>query len=218
LAIAKAPAAKDPGNTLWQRDLSIGDEKVGDVLHAQGDLPGALATYRDSLAIRKALAAKDPGNAGWQRDLSIADEKVGDVLVDQGDLPGALAAYRDSLAIAKALAAKDPGNAQWRHDLAATLGSLSWTLILDRQPQEALDRAQEALALDPSALWVEASQAHALLFLGRFDEAKAIYLADKDKKLGKGTFADAVKDDFAQFRKYGIDTPDMKRIEALLAT
>ncbi len=74
-------------------------EKVGDVQVAQGDLAGALTSYRDSLAIRDRLAKSDPGNAGWQRDLSVSYNKVGDVQVAQGDLAGALTSYRDSLAI-----------------------------------------------------------------------------------------------------------------------
>ena len=64
--------------------------RVGDVLMAQGDLPGALKSYRDDLAIAERLAKADPGNAGWQRDLSVSYEEVGDVLVAQSDLPGAL--------------------------------------------------------------------------------------------------------------------------------
>ncbi len=55
---------------------------------AQGDLAGALTSYRDSLAIADRLAKSDPGNAGWQRDLSVSYEKVGDVQVAQGDLAG----------------------------------------------------------------------------------------------------------------------------------
>ena len=58
----------------WQRDLSVSFEKVGDVQVAQGDLAGALKSYRDSLAIMKRLAKSDPGNAGWQRDLSVSFE------------------------------------------------------------------------------------------------------------------------------------------------
>ena len=64
--------------------------KIGNVLVAQGDLPGALAAYRTGLAIMETLAARDAGNMGWQRDLSVSHEKIGDVLVAQGDLPGAL--------------------------------------------------------------------------------------------------------------------------------
>lgn len=68
-------------------------EKVGDVQVAQGDLAGALTSYRDSLAIRDRLADADPGNAGWQRDLSVSLNKVGDVQVAQRDLAGALTSY-----------------------------------------------------------------------------------------------------------------------------
>ena len=71
--------------------------KVGDVLSDQGDLAGALAAYRESLAVSRRLAEADPSNAGWQRDLSVSQQKMGDVLRDQGDLAGALAAYRESL-------------------------------------------------------------------------------------------------------------------------
>jgi tetratricopeptide (TPR) repeat protein len=85
---------------------------------AQGDLAGALKSYRDSLAIRDRLAKSDPGNAGWRRDLSVSYNKVGDVQAAQGDLAGALKSYRDSLAIRDRLAQSDPGNAGWQRDLA----------------------------------------------------------------------------------------------------
>jgi hypothetical protein len=69
----------DPGNAGWQHDLSVSFNKVGDVLVAQGNLPEALKSYRDSLAIRDRLAKSDPGNAGWQRDLAVCDERLGDI-------------------------------------------------------------------------------------------------------------------------------------------
>ena len=98
-------AKSDPGNAGWQRDLSVSYDKVGDVQVAQGDLAGALKSYRDSLAITERLAKSDPGNAGWQRDLSVSYNKVGDVQMAQGDLAGALKSYRDGLAIARAAGA-----------------------------------------------------------------------------------------------------------------
>ena len=69
---------------MYQRDLSVAYDEVGNVLVAQGDLTAALQTYRDSLAIFERLANADPGNAGWQRDLSVAYDRVGNVLVEQG--------------------------------------------------------------------------------------------------------------------------------------
>jgi hypothetical protein len=50
------------------------------VLSAQGDLAGALKSYRDSLAIREKLAKQDPGNADWQVDLAYSDWRTGTAL------------------------------------------------------------------------------------------------------------------------------------------
>jgi tetratricopeptide (TPR) repeat protein len=267
LAIAKVLAAKDSGNTLLQRDLSAGNNNIGGMLKIQGDFAGALVAYRDSLAITKALAQKDPGNVEWQRDLAVDEESIGDVLKAQGDLAGALAAYRDRLLIAQALAQKDPNNMPWQRDLAVVghkignvliaqgnldgavvanreavaivrrayaahpavatvkeelaraIGGLSWVLLLANRPRKALDGTQEALTLDPSLLFVRTNQAHALLLLGHFDAVKAIYVEDKNKPRDSGkTLAAIVRDDFAELRKFGIDTPTMKRIEALISS
>ena len=65
-------ASRSSGNVA-----SASYSKVGDVQVAQGDLAGALKSYRDSLAIRERLAKSDPGNAGWQRDLSVSYAKLG---------------------------------------------------------------------------------------------------------------------------------------------
>ncbi|MBV9859629.1 MAG: toll/interleukin-1 receptor domain-containing protein [Alphaproteobacteria bacterium] len=216
--IMKALVQKDPANTEWERGLAAGDERIGDVLQAQGDAAGALAAYRDSLATRRTLAQKDPGNTEWQRELAVSDNKIGDVLRAQGDLARALVAYHEDLVIAEALAQKDPGNAGWQHHLASALGDLAWTLVLDNQPQDALAAVNEALTHDPSLFWLQGNKADALLLLGRFEEAKAIYLGNKDKPINGKTFAEVVREDFAEMRKFGIDTPDMKRIEELLAS
>lgn len=44
-----------------ERDQSVANNAIGDVLVAQGDLPAALTAYRASLAIREALAERDGG-------------------------------------------------------------------------------------------------------------------------------------------------------------
>ena len=52
--------------------------KIGDVLRAQGDGPGALNAYQQSLEIAKALVEQDPSSAEWQRDLSVSHERIGE--------------------------------------------------------------------------------------------------------------------------------------------
>jgi hypothetical protein len=86
-AIRQALAAKDPSNTRWQRDPSVSNDNVGDVLVKQDKLDDALASYKVSLAIAHALAVKDPSNTQWQRDLSVSDDNIGYVLVKQDKQP-----------------------------------------------------------------------------------------------------------------------------------
>ena len=59
LAIRERLAKADPGNAGWQRDLSVSQNKIGDVQQAQGDLAAALTSYQASLAISERLAKAD---------------------------------------------------------------------------------------------------------------------------------------------------------------
>jgi tetratricopeptide (TPR) repeat protein len=99
-----ALAQSGSGDAGRQRDRASSLEKAGDVQKAQGDLPGALTSYRDSFAIFERLAKSDPDNADWERHLSLLLNKIGDVQRAQGDRLGALKSYRDSLAIGDRLA------------------------------------------------------------------------------------------------------------------
>jgi tetratricopeptide (TPR) repeat protein len=225
LAIRTRLTAADPSNTLWQRDLSVSYTKVGEALTAQGKLEDALKAYRDSLAIMERLAATDPSNTRWQRDLSVYYSKVGEVLVAQGKLEAALKAYRDSLAIVERLAATDPSNAQWQRDLPVAvnlIGGLAYKFVLDGKFVLALECADQAISLTPSQIWLYLNRAHALMFLGRDDEARAIYLRyrgeqrvlfDKPKP-----WQTAILEDFAELRQAKLMHPLMDEIEALFAS
>ena len=138
-------ATADPTNADWQRDLSVSQNNVGDVLRNQGDLAGALAAYRESLIGFKRLATVDPTNAGWQRDLSVSQNKLGSVLLDQGDLAGALAAYRESLVVAERLATADPTNADWRCDLSVSQNKVGDVLLAQGDLAGALAAYRESL-------------------------------------------------------------------------
>ncbi|BAU89633.1 hypothetical protein MPPM_1028 [Methylorubrum populi] len=130
-----------------ERDLSVSHERIGDVLVAQGDGPGALAAYRASLAIDETLAVRDPANTQWQRDLSVSHNKIGDVLVAQGDGPGGLAAYRAALAIRETLAARDPANTQWQRDLSVSHNRIGDVLVAQGDGPGGLTAYRAALAI-----------------------------------------------------------------------
>ena len=149
-----ADKAEEP---VWRRERSSLLNRQGDVLRAQGDLAGALAAYRESLAVSRRLAEADPSNAGWQRDLSVSQEKIGAVLRAQGDLAGALATYRESLEVMRRLAEADRSNAGWQRDLSVShnkvgdvlraQGDLAGALAAYRESLELRRRLAEA---DPS--------------------------------------------------------------------
>jgi tetratricopeptide (TPR) repeat protein len=217
VVVRKALIQRDPRNGNWQRQLAVTNDNIGDVLTAKGDPAGALAAYRESLAIEEVLVKKDPGNLQWQDDLIITSTHVGDTLVAAGRHEEALASNVERVKICRGRYAASRSDVS-RSDLVDALGSLSFVLLFNRQPADALTAAQEALALDPSAVWIETNHAHALLFLDRFEEAKAIYLANKDKSVGNNRmFKEAVKDDFAEFQKYKIANPRMNEIDVLIS-
>jgi tetratricopeptide (TPR) repeat protein len=83
LAIAETLARRDPANSVWQRDLSVSHNKIGDVLLSEGKRDEALAAYRASLAIRETLARRDPANSEWQRDLIVSQSRMAEVEPNQ---------------------------------------------------------------------------------------------------------------------------------------
>jgi hypothetical protein len=55
----------------------VSHDRIGDVLVAQGDGPGALAAYQAGLAIREGLAKRDPANTQWQVDVAVSYANLG---------------------------------------------------------------------------------------------------------------------------------------------
>jgi tetratricopeptide (TPR) repeat protein len=220
LAIAERLAQSDPGNSLWQHDLALAYSRVGDVQSAQGDLADALKSYRGSLAIFERLAQSDPSNAGWQRDLALSNAMVCGVLAEQNDFAGALKSCRDSLAITQRLVALDPGNKQWRDDLLPVTAQIGSLLLLTRDFAGALAADKQAIALAPQTVALYINRADALMFLGRTEEARALYLKYRGQKdvLNGKSWEVAVVDDFADLRKAGLTNPLMDEIEKVFAS
>ena len=129
--------------------------------------------------------------------------KVGDVLVRQGKLEEALTVYENGLAIRVALVAKDRSNARWQRDLQSSIGrigDLAYKLILARNFARALEASDQVIPIAPGMVWLRASRAHALMFIGRIDEARSLYLqyrGEKNVQNGK-SWKTIVLEDFAE--------------------
>ena len=62
---------------------------------------------------------------------------------------------------------------------------VAWYALFAREFTKALTVADRAHALLPDNLTIETNRAHALMFLGRGEEAKALYLAHKGKPVSE---------------------------------
>lgn len=120
--------------------------------------------------------------------------------------------YVEALALQRALVARTEademaGAGKPGPKTADALGNLAWYALIARDFAEALAASERARALAADQVWIESNRAHALLFLGRLQEARQIYLAHKGARLteqsGK-TWEDMIANDFEELRKRGL--------------
>jgi TPR repeat protein len=115
-------------------------------------------------------------------------------------------------------APKDPARARSCGD---AYGNESDSALFARDFTRALAAAERAHSLEPDKLWIENNHAHALMFLDRTEEARALYLSHRDEPTqgsANTPWRKAVADDFAKFRAKGLFKPLMDEIEAVMST
>jgi tetratricopeptide (TPR) repeat protein len=103
---------------------------------------------------------------------------------------------------------------------AFVLNEVAWLSLFVQDFQGALAAAERAHQIAPYDLTSDGNRAHALMFVGRDAEARALYLSHRDEPLSesdKRTWRQAALDDFAEFRKAGLTRPLMAEIEAAFA-
>jgi len=218
LPIMERMAKADPGNVVWQLNLSIGYNSVGDAFAAQEKIDEALKWYRESLAIRERLTKTDPSNTNWQYALTASYGRIGDMLKKQKEFVKALAAYQMGLAIDRRLLQIDPKNELWLTALgsdAKKIAGVAYSLVLGGEFTEALEASDQTIAAIPDTIWPYTNRAHALMFLGREAEARELYLKYRGTQKAQGDRAwnDIVRVDFAELRKAGHTHPLMAEIE-----
>jgi tetratricopeptide (TPR) repeat protein len=218
LAVRELLVRTNPDNTIWQRELATAYNEIGDVEMAQGKPQDALASYRAGLTVRERLAETAPENTDWQYSLAFSYNRIGNAQRQQGDLQGALASYRSTLAIIQRLVSLDGGNRQWQTDLQTMIGkigSLAYNFLLAGDFAPALEAADQAISLAPDKIWLYTNRAHALMFLGRHDEARALYLKYRGEKNVQGdkSWETVILEDFDGLRKNGLKNPLMDEVE-----
>jgi tetratricopeptide (TPR) repeat protein len=151
-----------------------------------------------------------------------ADIPSGDLLVAKDELFNALTVYIRCLGhCAKILALGRPNNRAIddRNSAAKKIADVTVTLLLRGQCSEALDALGRAMVFAPHAWWLKIGRAHALMLVGREEEARAGYLKLRGVKLDANTVAAAaILQGFSTLREAGITRPLMDEVEKALVT
>jgi TPR repeat protein len=129
--------------------------------------------------------------------------------------------YDEALRLEEAFAAKleaEETKRDGKHDeqVATELNQAVWYALLATEYTKGLAIAHHAHTLFPSNLMIETNRAHALMFMGHDEEAKALYLAHKGEpipEVNNQLWEQAIAEDFAKLRKAGLTYPMMADIE-----
>ena len=120
-----------------------------------------------------------------------------------------------------ALALREPhDDAKQKRALVSGYLSLSWCQLFTRDFAGALASAETGEKFDKGNLFLETNRAHALLFLGRTQEAEDIYVGNRGKKLDPqqdDIWDEAVLKDFNDLEAGGLKSPEIARLRKLLA-
>jgi tetratricopeptide (TPR) repeat protein len=253
------------------RDLSLANDRVGNVLRDMNDLPGALKYFEAELALDRSFVVSAPNNVTALGDLQWTLNKVADFVRQRlKDNQAARRYIEEMIGVDRRLLDRQPNNKdrhrrlkddltklaelllqmnepaaardtygdifvaneRWlgvarenfmktsndanRTDLAQAYGDAGWHGLLAGRAKEAMVHIEAALSLAPDATWNTVNLGHAYLFLARYQDAVKLYASVKDTKRtedGKRLYADEIRDDFALFRRLGVNLPDMARAE-----
>jgi len=105
-------------------------------------------------------------------------------------------------------------------EIADDLDRLAYQFLLARDFANALASADQAIASAPDRGSSYLNRAHALMFLGRADEARAVYLrysAENNVQDSK-SWVPVVLQNFGELRRAGLTNPLMKEIEDKVVT
>jgi eukaryotic-like serine/threonine-protein kinase len=147
-----------PDSAEVQHSYQMSILKLGDMLQADGDLQGALASFRQALDVAQRLQQRSP-TAKNARQVAVAHNHIAVILDLLGDRAGSLSSSRESLEIYRRLLSADPRNEMMQRGVAMAELNVGTQLALGgespaglRAVDEGVTIAQSMVALDPKNL------------------------------------------------------------------
>jgi tetratricopeptide (TPR) repeat protein len=143
---------RDPARREWQEDCAIIHSQIADLSQAQGDLAGALVSYKSALAIVEALHRQTPGNPNLQFTLVSLYRRVGYALFDGDEedrdgLESALDSCRRASPIVENLVGLYPRDTSYRREQAMVMGRIGELLALQSELDDAATACNQAVEI-----------------------------------------------------------------------
>lgn len=226
IALRRSTSAAASLNREMLSELAESLELAANVELGDRDTTAALSSLREALDIRRKIANSDQNDVDLATDVARCLTLLGRASTSNGEKDHAEQQFREALSIMRMRAQVEqaleiaksgaPGNTT-----ATSLGRLAWYAILAREFSEAETAASKALDLEPEANWIKINKGHALLFLGRVEDAKMLYASyDTIPKLSSDRIPRLITlaEDFAVLQSAGLQYPQMADIIAALSS
>lgn len=207
LELATALHQSDPQWRPWRVSVLISLERIATATFRLEKFAEAARHFESALRHAYTILESDVTQTDWLDNVSRLAQSTCLALFNAGRPEDALVRAEDAVEVARrsiAAGVNAPGiEADLRNNVA-------WFALFNVAYDKALASADTAIGLVPDTPIYLANRAHALMFLGRTDEARTLYF-----KLSKNT-ADggSITADFALFRKASLATALMQEIEA----
>ena len=224
-ATAYRDATKEWTRETSPLDWAMEQNNIGDALFEAAEhestttnLSAAVAAYRAAAQIRKLQIARDPVTwAGTQIQLCHALATLRQRSDEGTENDNAIIECNTARQILSIiLNDKDKLPSSYVLEASKDMGALSYYLVLMRDYKGALEAASEVLAVSPELEWVNVNKAHALMFLGRTEDARQLYFAQKGTSTDN-SWKQPIRADFAELRSFGLDAPLMHEVESEFA-
>jgi tetratricopeptide (TPR) repeat protein len=218
------------GNTLWEASFHVarnGDATYQQSRQIEKELPVSLDVFDRGIRVKQRMEALNQEKP--QRDLAKALSALKANPKDEKNMRLVPAMYygtkrwKDAVDAQKNWVAylKDEPDAvpTKATSLRDALALLAWYQLFSRDFSGALATTDEITKLNPADMSAVEEHALALLFLGRTQEAEAVFLANGGKKMNSTAnliWEDSVFGDYAALRKEGVTSPDAERIGSLM--
>jgi tetratricopeptide (TPR) repeat protein len=197
-----------------------GDLELNKNTSVASDLPIVTEDFSDNTRVlfpkeaqlekARAVLKTDPNNM-------IARGRIPSICFDLKHYKDAVAAEKSLIDVLLFKERQTPAE-ESTHAIRNAYVSLAWYQLFNRDFAGALSASEEGLKLDPGFLPTDTNRAHALLFLGRTEEAEKVYkqhLGETETSSGR-KWEQVILADFADLENAGVTNTEFARIRKYL--